>query len=224
MKLLNNKILNKWILFITMLIGYLIFDVIYIIVGIDFNKITINTYLLLSFIKYAFFMILLIVIHRKYLKEKLHDFKLNFKKYISISLKDWFTGLLIMFTTNLIINRFFTGLGENEETVQSLISTAPIAAIFMTTFFAPFNEEMIFRKNLQDICKNNYIFMLASGLIFGLVHVIGSTNPFEYLLIISYGALGFMFAHTLYKTDNIYCTIMMHMLHNGILTLLSVVI
>ena len=224
MKFLNNSFLNKWLLFFTITISYLIFEVIYIIIGIDFSKITINTYVLLSIIKYIFFMILLIIIYRKYLKEKWFDFKKNLKKYTIISFKDWFTGFLIMLCANIIINQFIHGLGENEENVQTLISTIPIAAFFMTTFFAPFNEEMIFRKSLQDCIKNKYIFMLLSAIIFGFVHVMGSSNPYEYLLIISYGALGFMFAHTLSETDNIYCTIMVHLFHNAILTILAMVI
>ena len=224
MKILNNKCLNKWLLSIGLIIGYLVFEVIYLIIGIDFSTLTINDYVILSLIKYIFFMILLIIIYRKYLKEKWYDFKINFKKYVKISFKDWFTGFLIMIFSNLIISKFFTGLGENEQNVQELISFTPTIAFFITTFLAPFNEEMIFRKTLQDSIKNKYIFMIVSALIFGLVHVIGSSNPYEYLLIISYGAVGFMFAHTINKTDNIFCTIMVHMFHNGLLTLFAVVI
>ncbi len=224
MKLLNNKFLNKILLCMGLIIGYLIFEVIYIIIGIDFDNLSSNGYLILSLIKYAFFMILLIAIYRKYLKEKWHDFIKNFKTYLPISFKDWFTGLLIMLFSNMIISQFIQGLGENEQAVQDLIAYSPVIAFIMTTFFAPFNEELIFRKSLQDTTKNKYIFMILSGLIFGLVHVLGSPNPYEYLLIISYGALGFMFAHTLYKTDNIFCTIMMHMIHNGLLTILALVI
>ena len=224
MKYLNNKTLNKWLLFLCLTISYLLFDIVYALIGIDFNTITSETYVLLSVLKYTLFMILLIFIYRKYLKEKWSDFKNNFKKYLSISFKDWITGLLIMMVANMIINEFITGAGENEEIVQKLISAFPIVAFFMTTFFAPFNEEMIFRKSLQNCIKNKYIFMILSGFIFGLVHVLGASNPYEYLLIISYGALGFMFAHTLSETDNIFCTIMMHLLHNGLLTILAMVI
>ena len=224
MKILNNKCLNKWLLSIGLIIGYLVFEVIYLIIGIDFSTLTINDYVILSLIKYIFFMILLIIIYRKYLKEKGYDFKINFKKYVKISFKDWFTGFLIMIFSNLIISKFFTGLGENEQNDKELISFTPTIAFFITTFLAPFNEEMIFRKTLQDSIKNKYIFMIVSALIFGLVHVIGSSNPYEYLLIISYGAVGFMFAHTINKTDNIFCTIMVHMFHNGLLTLFAVVI
>ncbi len=224
MNLLNNKTLNRWLLFITLLIGFLLFDIIYLIIGIDFENISSNTYILLLMIKYSFFMILLLLIYRKYLKEKWYDFKKNFKNYAVISFRDWFTGFLIMLFSNLIINQYISGLGENEKNVQELISYIPYAAFIMTTFFAPFNEEIIFRKSLQDCVKNKYLYMILSGLIFGLVHVLGATNPYEYLLIISYGALGFMFAHTICETDNIFCTIMMHMFHNGILTILAMVV
>ena len=205
--ILKNNTFKKFMLFTFLLIGYLTFEVIYLIIGIDFTNITKELYILLSLIKYIFFMLLLILIYRKYLKEKWKDFRINFKKYAKISIKDWFTGFIIMIIANVIISNYITGLGENEAAVQTIIAKLPLMAFFMTTLFAPFNEEMIFRKSLQDVIKNKYLYMILSGFIFGLVHVIGSNNPYEYLLIISYGALGFMFAHTINKTDNIFCTI-----------------
>ena len=222
--ILNKLKVKKIILFISLLISFLIFEVVYLLLNIDFSKITLNQYIFLALIKYLFFIILLIIIYHKYLKEKFIDFKNNFRKYISISFKDWFSGFLIMIVSNAIINSFITGLGENENAVQGLITNTPYIALLMTTFLAPFIEEMIFRKSLQDATNNKIIYMMLSGLIFGLVHVLGSNNPYEYLLIIPYGSLGFMFAHTINKTDNIYCTIMMHMFHNGILTILAMVI
>ncbi len=222
MEIIKNIKTKKIILFITILLSFLLFEIIYLFIGIDFNNLSYSDNIKLILIKDVFFTMLLILLYFKYLKEKIKDFFHNFKKYLSISFKDWLTGFMIMIISNIFINLFMTGLGENENEVQQLISTLPIIAFIMTTFFAPFVEEMIFRKSLQDCFKNKYLFMIISGLLFGLVHVLGSTNPYEYLLIIPYGALGFMFAHTLSKTDNIFCTIMMHMFHNGLLTLLAI--
>lgn len=115
-------------------------------------------------------------------------------------------------------------VGSNEEAIQDIISSFPIASIFLTTFFAPVIEELIFRKSLQDAVPIKKFFPLISGLIFGYIHVMGATNPIEYLMIISYGSLGYAFAYTLNKTNNIYCSIMMHMIHNGILTILQVML
>ena len=64
--------------------------------------------------------------------------------------------------------------------------------------------------------------MILSGFIFGIIHTSISSNILELLLVIPYGALGFMFAKTINETDNIYATILMHMLHNGVLTLIAI--
>lgn len=224
MTLINNKWLNKWLLSFGLMTSFLIFDIIYVFIGIDFNTITFKQTIFLALIKYIFFMLLLIILYHRYLKEKWSDFKKNFKNYFIITFKDWFTGILIMLFANIVINRFINGPGENEEAVQNIIAKSPFIALIMTSFFAPFNEEMIYRKSLQDCFKNKYIYMIVSGFIFGFIHVIGASNPCEYLLIISYGALGFMFAHTISETDNIFCTIMMHALHNSVLTILAMVI
>ena len=178
--------------------------------------------IIIVYIKYFIIIGIFIIHHREYLKNKWFDFKKNIKKYFEISFKNWFLGFLIMITSNIIINYFFKGLGQNEENVQLLIKNFPLLAFIMTTVFAPFVEEMIFRKYLQDANKNKTIFMILSGLLFGLIHVIGTNNLAELLLIVPYGSLGFMFAKTLNETDNIYSTVLMHMLHNGVLTILSI--
>lgn len=219
-KYINQK---KLAIFLSLALSFLLFEIIYLIIGIDFEKISNNTYLILIISKYIVFIIVFYFMYHKYLKEKWVDFKINFKKYTKIAFRDWITGFLIMITSNLIISFFFSGLGENEEEVQSLISLAPWVAFIMTSFLAPITEEIIFRKSLKDAINNKYLFMILSGFIFGLIHVISANNPLEYLLIIPYGAMGFVFAKTLYETDNIYTTIMVHAFHNAMLTLLAVI-
>lgn len=228
MKKIINYVMNKlkyrnWGRFIVLTISFLLFEIIFIFFGYDFNNLTQDQIIKMSLIKYFFFVFLLIILYRKYLLEKLKDFKNHFKEYARISFKDWGIGFLLMMIFNILISSFIKGLGENEAAIQDLISKTPFIAFFMTTFFAPFIEEMIFRKSLQDCFYNPLIFMISSGFIFGFIHVMASSNIYEYLLILSYGSLGFAFAHTLSKTDNIFCTIMMHMFHNGILTLLAVI-
>ena len=222
--LFKNIKYKKWLIFISISLLFLTFELIFLLFGVNFEDIQMEEYAKYMLIKYIVISIILIIIYHKYLKEKIFDFKNNFKKYSHITIKNWFTGFLIMYASNIIISFFITGNGQNEEAVQSLIKSAPYLAFIMTTLFAPFIEEMIFRKSLQDCFNNKTLYMIISGLIFGLIHVAGSSNILEYLLIIPYGALGFMFAKTINETDNIYTTIMMHLLHNGILTILSMVI
>ena len=217
---------KNWIFFTIILLLFLFLDIAIAILYMFFinsNKLTFVETMVITFLKYISLFIIFFTIYKDYLKEKWIDFKKHFAKYFEISFKYWFVGFIIMITSNMIINRFISGLGENEAGIQELITEAPIIAFILTTICAPFIEEMVFRKSLQNCFKNKVYFMITSGLLFGLIHVIGSANIYEYLLIIPYGALGFMFAKTINETDNIYCTIMMHLLHNGILTLIAII-
>ena len=216
----KNLIYFFIVLFLFLTLDYFLLSGCYSLNIIDkSNKIVGITCIIL---KYIILIGIFIFQYHEYLKDKWIDFRKNFKKYFMISFKYWFLGFIIMILSNTIINYFFKGLGRNEENVQLLIKNIPLIAFFLTSFFAPIVEEMIFRKYLQDSIKNKTFYMIISGLLFGLVHVMGYDNYLEYLLIIPYGVLGFMFAKIINETDNIYNAIMMHMLHNGFLTLLAI--
>lgn len=226
MNFINNIKVKKWLIFILLFLCFLGFDlitaIIYHYLGGNINHLTNTETVCFLLIRYFVLIMLFLLLYRKYLKEKWFDFRKNFKDYFDITFKNWLLGFIIMIVSNLIINRFFSGLGQNENSVQSLIKEMPFVAFIITTLLAPFVEEMIFRKGLQDAFNNKTLYMITSGVLFGLIHVMGTGNIYEYLLIIPYGALGFMFAKTINETDNIYSTILMHMLHNGVLTILAI--
>ena len=218
---------KKWIIFISLFLCFLFLDTLFAIIyyycGGDLKNLTIYETIYFVLLKYLVLIITFIPLYLNYLKEKWIDFKKNIKDYFEISFRNWLVGFIIMIISNLIINYFVSGLGQNESNVQTLIAKMPIIAFFITTLLAPFIEEIIFRKSLQDCFNNKVLYMIISGILFGLVHVIGANNNLEYLLIIPYGALGFMFAKTINETDNIYSTILLHMLHNGVLTILLII-
>ena len=219
-----KKIFKNFLLFFILAFSFLTFEIVFYLIGFDFNNMTLKTSVVLSVIKEVFFLILLIIIYRKYLVEKWHDFKNKFHDYFDVSFKWWLLGLIIMYISNIILISINNNIGENEEAVQSIITAYPVIAIFMTTFFAPIIEELIFRKSMQDCFNSKNLFAIISGLVFGYIHVMGASSLIEYLFIIPYGALGYSFAQILNKTDNIYATIMIHALHNGILTLIQVIL
>lgn len=168
--------------------------------------------------------ILLFLLYRKELITEFKKFKQNFREYIDTGLRYWLIGLAIMITTNLLIT-IVTPMtnSSNETVVQQLIDISPFMMFITAGILAPIVEEMTFRKAIRAFFKNKWIYCLVSGLIFGLLHVIGSTNWQEYLYVISYGGLGFAFAYAYYETDNIFTPISVHMLHNSLLILLSVI-
>ncbi len=210
--------------FILISFSFLFFEIIYPLLGFNYNNFSTRTKLLLLILKYIIFLAVLFIKYRKYLIDKWKDFRNNLDNYSGTAFKWWGLGFLLMMVVNQILNRIVGGVGANEETVQSLLDAEPIIAIIATTLFAPIVEELIYRKSLQDCFKNKKLFIIISGLIFGLIHVIGSPNPLDYLFIISYGLFGACFAKILVETDNVYSTIMVHMFHNGILSILAIVV
>ena len=96
--------------------------------------------------------------------------------------------------------------------------------IFSVSLYAPFTEELIFRKGFRDVFKNNFIYVLVSGITFGALHVITYIKtPMDYVYLIPYCSLGLAFAYTYSKSNNIFSTISMHFLHNTMAIVLYLV-
>lgn len=220
---MNDKTKNI-AFFILISIFFLIFEIIYPLLGFNYDSFSLRTKILLMFLKYIVFLVILVIRYHKYLKEKWNDFRKNKSKYINIAFKWWSLGFVLMLIINQILDRIVKGVGANEQSVQTLLANEPVLALIATTLFAPVVEELIYRKSLQDCFNNKKLYIIISGLVFGLIHVIGSTNPLDYLFIISYGLFGACFAKIISETDNVYSTIMVHMFHNGLLSLLSIVV
>jgi len=224
------KYIKNFLLFLILLFLFIFKDYFVIIpcslLNIDINILSYSTKVLLSIIASSILIIITIIIYRNYLKEKLIDFKKHIKEYFDFGLKYWIWGLIGMAVSNILIGLFTTLDGaNNEKLVQEMLHSAPLLSFISATIIAPFLEEILFRKSVYDMFHNKKLAIFMSGLIFGLLHVIFSmTKVTDLLYIIPYGMLGYSFAYILHKKDNIFVPIMFHMIHNGVLTILSIVL
>lgn len=193
------------------------------IFNIDINNYTATDLAIVNTFTDLILVLILIVLYYKELKKEFKTFKDNWKMNMDTAFKYWFLGLMIMCISNIAIG-LITSLStsSNEQAVQGLISSTPYLMLFTAGILAPIAEELTFRKGVSKIFKNKWVYATASGLIFGLLHVIGSDNILEYLYVIPYGSLGFFFALTYYDTKSIYPSIIMHAIHNSALILLSI--
>ena len=169
---------------------------------------------------YVFALILLFI---KDIKKGLKDFKDNFNSRINLMLTCWMCGCIVMSVSSIIIS-LITGnsISNNEELVRDSINIAPIYMLFSCAIVAPILEEMTFRTALNGLIRNKWIFILTSGLIFGLLHVIGNSSKLtDYLYIIPYSSMGIAFAYLLTRTKNITLPILIHMTHNFILVIIQ---
>lgn len=168
--------------------------------------------------------LILFLVYRKSLKEDFKKFKDNFDENIDTGFKCWGVGLVAMMVSNIILTVVFkSGGANNENAVQEMIKSLPWLMLINAGLIAPFNEEIVFRKTLKDIFKNKWLFIFFSFLLFGGAHVIGSaTTLVDYLYIIPYGSLGAAFAVAYYKTDTVFTSLSLHIIHNTILSLVSI--
>ena len=191
--------------------------------NIDVNNYTAGDLAIVNTFTDVILVIILVILYFKELKEMFKRFKKSYKTDLDTGLKYWIIGLLIMCASNILIGMFTPlSTSSNEEAVQGLISTTPYLMLFTAGILAPIAEELTFREGFNKIFKNKWLYCFASGFVFGLLHVIGSSNPLEYLYIIPYGSLGFFFSLTRFETKSIYPSICMHALHNSALVLLSI--
>ena len=131
-------------------------------------------------------------------------------------------GFIIMAVSNLVITYILNkGIAGNEQEVRNYIDSFPLFMIFNTVIYAPLTEELTFRKSFKTAINNKWLYVLTSGLVFGMVHISSYiTNWTDLIYLIPYGSLGISFALLYHKTNNIYSTINMHAMHN----LLAVVV
>ena len=219
----NTNKTKEIIFFILTVFFFMLFELVWYAFGINYNDLSPKSKILCMYAKYAVFIIIYIIRYRRYLIDKWKDFKSNFVKYAKIAIKWWFIGFLAMTIINTILGTFIETAGENEEAVQSFLKSEPYLMLIATSLFAPLIEEMMFRKSLQDCFNKKILFIIFSGFLFGLMHVISSSNHLEYLFILSYGAFGSAFAKCLVDTDNIYTTILAHMFHNTVLSIIAII-
>ena len=179
---------------------------------------------ILNALKNIILLFILFLIYRKDLIRDWDKFRANVFDNLDEGIKYWFLGLVGMVASNLIINFVFKGgQAGNEQAVQDYIKYLPWLMLINVGFLGPMVEELVFRKAFKDAIKNKWLFIIISGLIFGGMHVVGSYNTItDLLFIIPYSCLGFAFAAAYYNTDTIFTSITLHMIHNTILTVTSI--
>lgn len=215
--------IKEIIKFILIFLLYLLYSDIIIIIltklGVNIKVLPNNLKIAIMFLINLSLMIMLFIFYSKSIKENLKDLKLNFKSYIKDNFKYYVIGLLIMIISNIIISFFVEGNSTNETLIREYINIMPIYMIFSSCIYAPFTEEMVFRKSLRNCFNNKVLYILLSGLIFGSMHLLSANNLIELVFLIPYSSLGCVFAYMYYKTNNIFVPMTFHMVHNTIIVI-----
>ena len=176
------------------------------------------------------FMGVLFLIYKNELIKEFKEFIKNkgkwFFKYVGL----FIGSVLVMGILNVVLSKITNmSTSENEELVRELIKRLPVYMTISTILYAPFVEEILFRKCIRKIIMGNdkivkIAYILISAIIFGLVHVVTLDASFyDILMGIPYMVVGLSFGYIYVKTDNIFATIQFHLMHNTILLILQLV-
>ena len=219
--------MKKIIKNLLILLSYFLYEAIVLIIinalGIDVSKLNFIQKNIYLFVIDIIYLVSLVFIYRKELKEDFKDFKENGSGYIFKYAPLYLLGVIFMGIANALLVKV-TGMemSTNEQNVRTLIKYYPLYMSFSSVMYAPIVEELIFRKSIKNLFNDNVLFVLMSGLIFGLIHVVGTGNEGinEILMGIPYIIMGLDFAYIYAKTKNIFTTMTLHSIHN--LTLLII--
>lgn len=219
--------MKKIIKNLLILLSYFLYEAIVLIIinalDIDVSKLNFIQKNIYLFVIDIIYLVSLVFIYRKELKEDFKDFKENGAGYIFKYAPLYLLGVILMGITNALLVKV-TGMemSTNEQNVRTLIKYYPLYMSFSSVMYAPIVEELIFRKSIKNLFNDNVLFVLMSGLIFGLIHVVGTGNEGinEILMGIPYIIMGLDFAYIYAKTKNIFTTMTLHSIHN--LTLLII--
>ena len=229
-----NKYLKKWFrknykYLLTILI-YILYQGNFIIslissFGINISKIPRIPRIFCFAVSDSIYILIILLMFKKEIIKGLKDLKKHFVDRALISINCWIVGCIIMTASSFLISLVLKqNVSTNEALVRESIKIAPLYMLFTCSIIAPIFEEMVFRRSLYGLIKFKWLFILVSGLGFGLLHVLGSYSaPLDFLYVIPYGSMGCCFAYLLTKTSNITLPIIIHMIHNTILVIVQII-
>ena len=198
------------------------------IVGLLLLKVIKNE-MVCSIIGTIVFMILLVLMYYKDLIKEFKIYKSNFKDNFRIAFKYYILGFMGMVFFNIIIAFFLKNISSNETQVREMLYSNVILSLINISILAPICEEIVFRKSLEPVIKNKWIYVIVCGLLFGGAHILTNIINDSFVLtdlfyILPYACLGSAFALMDNETKSTFTSIVMHALHNTLTACLLLVV
>ena len=164
---------------------------------------------------YVLMIALVIFVFRDLFKKCFIAYKNNFKAYMQYIWPRIGKFYLIYLVVAIISVLLTKGGSANQKSIEELPT---LLLIPLTIIYAPIVEEGLFRGVLRRFIKNDTLFIIVSGLVFGFLHtaflekglfrMIAATLP--------YMAMGLFMARLYVKTNNIFTNMTFHAFQNTI--------
>lgn len=182
-----------------------------------------NSYILNSL--YLVILVITVYMFRKDLVRDFSYFKKYFREYNSYVLMLFVKSFIVMFILSLSI-RLTTNISTstNQTDINTAFKIMPVFISLLALVYAPIAEEIMYRGFIKKIISKKWVFIIVSGVLFGVSHVIDDFKSVsELLYILLYSSLGCFLAYTYYETKNICCSIYFHFIQNAISVLAMII-
>ena len=147
-------------------------SIFFTILNINLDTITDKEYIFYLTLSNITLIVIYILIYRKTLVKDFKNFTKDLTTNLETAIKYWLIGFIIMVVSNLIITYILNkGIAGNEQDVRAYIDSFPLFMLFNTVIYAPLTEELTFRKSIKDAISNKWLYILTSGLVFGMLHI-----------------------------------------------------
>lgn len=177
-----------------------------------------------NFFLHLLFLIIIVMIYFKDLKQYYIEFKKEKKKKIFLYVLVLFgllfaSNFLISFFTNLMGNSFDSD--SSSKLIANLFANLPwgtLFATFLTVIFYSVTEELVFRKSIKDIIKNPILFIIISSIVnWYFQATIFSPKLSEFVISLTVLFNSIFLSSIFVKKDNILYTIFTRMIYNIII-------
>ena len=129
-----------------------------------------------------------------------------------ISLKDmlkWLLSYALLFLFYMLVNFLGPTQSDTTQAVKSLSLSLPVLFLDLC-ILAPVTEEIFMRGMLQGtVFKNTYIGLVATSVLFAYLH-----GPYTIPSFITYLGMGLAFGIRYKTSDNLWNSILLHVLNN----------
>lgn len=144
------------------------------------------------------------------------------KNFSIIFLCSFIGFYIVNIVSNILSNAIYDGdsTSTNQLTFEIITKNNAISGSIMfisVVFIGPFVEEMIFRQAIFDVCKNKYVSIAVSSVLFAMIHILTSSGSLRYMIAttIPYLFSGLAFSIIYEKSHrNIYASLLVHMASN----------
>lgn len=129
----------------------------------------------------------------------------------------------------IIINQVLDSVTSNiiedtKTTAQLLVEKGFLLSFFLPVIVAPIVEELSFRAGIKRILVDNggwrpSAYVLFSSFLFGIMHLGAGVMGLAHVALTF--SMGVIYSTVYLKTNNIYATILSHMLYNGVIMILT---